>query len=147
VSQLSETTPSQIGALYLTDDTLVTGTMHRVTFVTADWSPIGRSVRRCVGGTETQEIDRGGSSGTENWSIELAFEWMDRRLYWALRAQMETTGTLYAASLTLEALDAAGDPVTHTFTGLRWEALTYDTEARHTGDQFKGVLATLTSEE
>jgi hypothetical protein len=147
VSQLSETTPSQIGALYLTDDTLVTGTMHRATFRTAAWSPIGRSVRRCVGGTETQEIDRGGDDGTLNWPVELEFDWMHRTLYWALRAQCDAVATLYAATLVLTAKDEAGAEVTHEFAALRWVALTYDTEARHTGDYFRSVLATLTSEE
>jgi hypothetical protein len=143
-SELNRTTPSILGTVYLTKDTLVSGALHEVVWRTDDWSPIGRSVRRCIGGTETQEIDRGGDDGTLNWPIELEIPYCSDVLYAALRAQRDTLATLYTATLHLEATDEDGIARSYTFAGLRWVDLTHRDYAART---YEGVLATLTSEE
>lgn len=147
MSQLSEVTESRIGSAIFTATALTGGLKARVLWRTAAHSPIVRTVVAGIVGTETQEYDRGGGDGTLNWPIELLFEWCPDVLYGALRTQCDTLDTTFDAVLVTAATDEAGAEITRTFSALRWTSLVPDSTVRFGSRTYKGVLATLVSEE
>ena len=146
MSQLSETTESYIGSVYLTATAATGGLKARVIWRTFAWSPILRTVVPGLYSTETQEYDRGAASHTLNWPVELLIEWCPDVLYGALRTQCDTLATTYAASLVPAATNASGAEVAKAFTALRWKSLVPDQTVRFGSRTYTGVLATLTSE-
>lgn len=147
MSQLNEVDPSNIDTLYLTGDGTITGVPVRAVWKEADWSPLRRTAKAAIGGAEVQEVDMGGSSGVENCPVTLEIEHCTDILYGGLKTRRDMSATTFAATIKLEATDAAHAKRSVTFTKLRILDLTYKTGERFGSGIYPGVVVSCMSEE